>query len=124
MRRTLITTGATLAALALTAAPALAHECYNAQRSDTGNAHAVNGQGLSSFDELLGELCDAGDAHVIAAVQASGFDTDGVLVNVNALMGGGAKEQGLKTTDGHDIDYLPDALTQAIGESFGICFGG
>lgn len=41
----------------------------------------------------------------------------------NALMGGGAQHQGNKVTDGHDIDYLPDAFSEAIGEAFATCFG-
>ena len=124
MRRTMMTAGAALTALFLSAAPALAHECYNTQRSDQGDTHAEAGQGLSSFDELLDELCPEGDAIVLAARDSSGFDTDGVLVNVNAVMGGGALQNGHKTTDGHDIDYLPPELTAAIGQSFGTCFGG
>jgi hypothetical protein len=98
---------------------ASAHECYNASRSATGNANAVNGQGLSSYGELLDELCPAGDAIVEAAVAANDFDTDGILVNVNALMGAGKQE-----TDGHAIDYLPGWFSQSIGAAFGACFGG
>lgn len=123
MRRILVTAGATMTTLLLTAGPALAHECYNASRSDTGNTHAAAGQGLSSFDELLNDLCPAGDTLVMDAVAATGFDTDGVLVNIHTVMGGGAAAQGLKTTDGHDIDYLPGELTAAIGAAFGACFG-
>ena len=124
LRRILVASGATVVAIVLSTGPAMAHECYNASRSDTGNAHAVNGQGLSSFEELLGALCDQGDALVMAAVEDTEFDTEGVLVNVNAVMGGGAHHNGNKTTDGSDIDYLPPQLTEAIGQSFGICFGG
>jgi hypothetical protein len=124
LRRTLVTMGAALMALMLSAAPALAHECYNASRSDNGNAHAAAGQALSSFDELLADLCPAGDALVLDAVDTTDFDTDGVLVNVNTVMGGGALAQGHKTTDGHDIDYLPAPVTAAIGQAFGACFGG
>lgn len=124
IRRTLIVIGAALLALALAATAAFAHECYNASRSDTGNANAEKGQALSSFDELLDELCPEGDAIVQSWVDDNDFDTEGILVNVNALMGGGAAHQGKKTTDGHDIDYLPDGLSAAIGQAFGTCFGG
>lgn len=124
LRRILVASGAAAVTILLTTGPAMAHECYNASRSDTGNAHAANGQGLSSFDELLGALCDEGDALVLAAVADTGFDTEGVLVNVNAVMGGGALENGNKSTDGSDIDYLPGQVTGAIGAAFGTCFGG
>jgi hypothetical protein len=122
-RRFTVFTGI-VAAVVLMATPALAHECFNASRSDTGNANAVNGQALVSYEELLGLLCPAGAALVETAVAETGFDTEGVLVNSNALMGGGAHHNGLKTTDGHDIDYLPEEVSAAIGQAFGVCFGG
>src|SRR4026208_1602169 len=50
---------------------AYAHERYNASRSATGDAHAVNGQALVSYDELLDLLCPAGDALVAAAAGAA-----------------------------------------------------
>lgn len=118
-RRLTTVVGTTVALLALGTTSAAAHECYNASRSDTGNAHAVNGQGLSSIDELYDILCDEGDALVQDAIDAAGFDPDGVLVNVNALMGAGKQ-----ATDGRAIDYLPPEVSQAIGMSFGVCFGG
>jgi hypothetical protein len=124
MRRVLVSTGAAMMAVLLSSAPALAHECYNASRSAVGNAHAEAGQGLSSIDELYMVLCPAGAEMIQDAVAETGFVTDGVLVNVNAVMGGGAAEKGLKTTDGHDIDYLPTEVTGAIGQAFGACFGG
>jgi hypothetical protein len=120
MTRRLITLVGTITALMLmSVAGASAHECYNASRSDTGNAHAVNGQALVSYDELLQLLCPEGAAIVEAAVAENAFDTDGILVNSNALMGAGKQ-----ATDGHAIDYLPPWFSEAIGEAFGICFGG
>lgn len=117
-RRLTTVVGTTVALLALGTTSAAAHECYNASRSDTGNAHAVKGQGLSSLDELYDILCPEGDALVQAAVAEADLDADGVLVNVNALMGAGKQ-----ATDGRAIDYLPPSVSQAIGMSFGICFG-
>jgi hypothetical protein len=119
IRRGITLVGTTTAMLILSATGAAAHECYNASRSATGNAHAVNGQGLSSYGELLDVLCPAGDAIVQAAVTAHNFDTDGILVNVNALMGAGKQ-----ATDGRAIDYLPAWFSQSIGAAFGTCFGG
>ena len=55
MRRLFTLMGTTTALLILSATGATAHECYNASRSATGNANAVNGA-LVSYDELLGLL--------------------------------------------------------------------
>jgi len=118
-RRATTLTGTTIALLMLGATGASAHECYNASRSETGNAHAVNGQALVSYGELLDLLCPTGAAGVEAAVTANSFDTDGILVNANALMGGGKQ-----ATDGRAIDYLPGWFSESIGIAFGTCFGG
>lgn len=119
IRRLSTLVATTMALLILGATGASAHECYNASRSDTGNAHAVNGQALVSYDELLTLLCPAGAAIVDAAVTANAFDTDGILVNANTVMGGGKA-----ATDGRAIDYLPAWFTESIGAAFGTCFGG
>jgi hypothetical protein len=119
LRRGITLVATTTALLILSATGASAHECYNASRSATGNAHAVNGQALVSYDELLDLLCPDGAAIVEAAVTANAFDTDGILVNSNALMGAGKQ-----ATDGHAIDYLPGWFSESIGTAFGTCFGG
>lgn len=119
MRRLVTLVGTTTAVVLVSATGAMAHECYNASRSANGNAHAVNGQALSSYDELLGVLCPAGDAIVEAAVAEHNFNTDGILVQTNALMGAGKH-----ATDGHAIDYVPDWFSASIGAAFGTCFGG
>lgn len=118
-RRGITLVGTTAALLMLSATGAAAHECYNASRSATGNAHAVNGQALVSYDELLVLLCPAGAQVVEDAVDAHDFDTDGILVNPNALMGAGKQ-----ATDGHAIDYLPGWFSESIGIAFGTCLAG
>ncbi len=118
IRRVTTLLGTATAMVILTATGASAHECYNASRSDAGNAHAVAGQTLASYDELLAILCPAGDAIVSGAVAAHNFDTDGILIKTNALMGAGKQE-----TDGQAIDYLPDWFSASIGQAFGACFG-
>lgn len=67
-------------------------------------------------------LCPAGDAIVGDWVSTNNFATDGILIQVNAVMGGGAHDQGKKATDGRDIDYLPADFLAAIGAAFGTCF--
>ncbi len=117
IRRVTTMTGTTLALMMLSATAASAHECYNASRSDSGNEHAVNGQALVSYDELLDLLCAEGDALVMTAVTTHGFDTGGILVNEKALMGAGKQ-----ATDGRAIDYIPDWLSMSIDTAFGTCF--
>lgn len=119
IRRLTQLTATTAAAVLLSATGAAAHECYNASRSDTGNANAVNGQALYSYDELLDLLCPAGAAIVEDGVTSHQFDTDGILINAHALMGGGNHE-----TDGRAIDYLPGWFSESIGMAFGACFAG
>ena len=125
IRRAMTVLGTTVVAMSLASSAAFAHECFNASRSDTGNANAENGQALSSIDELVNEeLCPEGALIVSEWLESNQeeFDPDGILVQVNALMGGGAHHNGNKTTDGHDIDYLPEELTDAIGAAFRTCF--
>ena len=124
IRRAMTVLGTTVVAMSLASTAAFAHECYNASRSDTGNANAENGRALSSIEELLNdELCTDG-AEIVSGWLDSNpeFEPDGILVQINALMGGGAHRKGMKATDGHDIDYLPEGLTMAIGAAFGTCF--
>lgn len=118
MRRLLTLLATTIAFVLLGTTGAVAHECFNASRSDTGNANAENGQALVSYDELLGLLCPAGSSMVAAAVDEHDFDTEGILVNANTVMGGGKAE-----TDGRGIDYLPGWFSESIGAAFGTCFG-
>jgi len=117
-------------------ASAYAFECYNANRSDQGNASAgAHSNGLDSIPEILANpdivgLCPAGVEHVINGLEDAGFRTD-VLINGHALMAGGLEKNGKgedKLHDGQGIDHLSaeffalgDVL---IGEGFGICAGG
>lgn len=122
VRRAVTVFGSTVVAVSLASSAAFAHECYNASRSATGNANAENGQALVSFDEVLEELCREGDTIALAWVEENDFDTDGILVQINAVMGGGAHDNGNKATDGQDIDYLPQGLIDAIDTAFVTCF--
>jgi hypothetical protein len=121
---------AVLATLALSAGPALAFECYNANRSAQGNASAANSNGLASLQELLASdvgLCPAGIDHVIEGLQDLGYKTD-VLINQHALMAGGLEKNGkgeAKLHDGQGVDHLsPQFFEDAdalIGEGFALC---
>lgn len=127
----MIAGGAAIAAVALTGGSAFAFECYNASRSDTGNANAANGAQYSLAEvladpEFVG-LCPEGVDFVLAGLEAEGIDT-GVLINFNALMAGGLEKNGKggeKLHDGKGIDHLGEEFFAVadplIGEGFGLC---
>jgi len=110
---------------------AFAFECYNASRSEQGNASAAKGS-LMSLEEILADpevvgLCPAGVAHVIEGLQEEGFRTD-QLISFHALMAGGLEKNGKggdKLHNGKGIDHLGEeffgAIDPLIGEGFGIC---
>ena len=132
-KRIVIAATAAVAAIALTGGSAFAFECFNASRSDQGNANAVNSKALMSLEEILADpefvgLCPAGIDHVIAGLDEAGYDT-GVLINFHALMAGGLERNGKggeKLHDDKGIDHLGaeffDVADPLIGEGFGICF--
>lgn len=133
IKKLLAATAIGVAAVMLTAGSTWAFECYNASRSDNGNAHAANGKALSSLEEVLGPdlfgLCPAGIDHVIGGLEAEGFDTS-IVINFRALMAGGLEksEKGeAKLHDGQGIDHLSDEFFEVadglIGDAFGICGG-
>lgn len=125
---------ASMAAFALATGPALAYECYNASRSEQGNASAANGQALMSLAEILStpeivevELCPAGVQHVLDGLEAAGFRTD-ILISFRALMAGGLEgKDGHLLHDGRGIDHLSDeffgTVFPLIGEAAAGCAG-
>jgi hypothetical protein len=118
------------AALAITGSTAFAFECYNASRSDQGNASAAKSQALASpADFLSGELglCEAGVEHVLTGLNEAGFETD-ILINTHALMAGGLEgtDKGEELLhNGKGIDHLGaeffEAVEPLIEEAFGLC---
>jgi hypothetical protein len=114
---------------------ASAFECYNANRSDRGNAAAAKAPALASLEEILADpeivgLCPAGVDHVIEGLQEAGYDTN-ILINFRSLMAQGLEKNGKgedKLHDGQGIDHLSEeffaTVDPLIGEGFGICGGG
>lgn len=128
VHRILIAFAAGCLALAI-GASAYAFECYNANRSEQGNASAAKSKALVSPPEFLSEevgLCPAGVAHVVAGLKEAGFQTD-FLVNSVTLMAGGLEKNGkdAKLHDGRGIDHLSqeffETVDPLIGEGFGLC---
>jgi hypothetical protein len=130
MRKLLVMAIGVVLALTLTTTSAFAFECYNASRSDRGNAAAgAHSAALMTTEEILTNpeivgLCPEGAAFVISEMTALGFRTD-ILVNFNALMAGGLEgtEHGEELLhDGRGIDHLSDEFFAAadplIGQAF------
>ena len=112
---------ASTAALAMTAGSVFAFECYNASRSDQGNAAAAKSPALVSAEEALAMFCGLDPAAadgVIASLEEQGFDT-GFLINSHALMAGGLEKNGKgdeKLHDGQAIDHLSEDFFAALVE--------
>jgi hypothetical protein len=116
MRKFLATASIAGLALLVTATPALAHECYNASRSQKGNeqiaAHSkafvpfsAVAMGFFTDPEGLG-LCEDGAAFLLGEIEASDFDTS-VVVSIKALQASGAAKNASQTlVDGKGIDHL------------------
>jgi|GEM_PF-6587063 len=110
---------AAVGALSLTAGSAFAFECYNASRSDQGNAAAAKAPALISAEEALGMFCGLDSeaaAEVIAAMEADGFDMD-FLINGQTLMAGGLErnpKHAAKLDDSQGIDHLSDEFFIAL----------
>ena len=124
-----------VAAVVLAAGPAVAHECYNASRSDKGNQQvAANSPAFVTFDESamgffrfgLG-LCPAGadfllgQVHAAAALPDSGIDVDWVVSAASLQAGGleGAKNPRAQEnlSNGKGVDHL--GANEALGAVIG-----
>ena len=130
-RRAILAVGAAVVAVAVSGGSAFAFECYNANRSDQGNASAAKSKALESLSEILANpefvgLCPEGVDHVLAGLEDDGFRTD-ILINGHTLMAGGLEKNGKgedKLHDGQGIDHLSEEFFAAadplIGEAFGV----
>lgn len=129
IRKTTFTAAVAVAAIALTTTSAFAHYCYNASRSDQGNAGAANGAAFVTVPELLSVfLCEEGVEYFMDGVSELDVRTD-VLININTVMAGGleGKEIGhVLLNNGKGIDHLPDseAIDDLFSEAFAVCPGG
>lgn len=128
--RAVLAIGAAVVAIFITGSSVFAFECYNANRSDQGNASAAGSNGLLSLADILGEdgfvgLCPDGVDFVIAGLDDAGFQTD-ILINGHALMAGGLEKNGKgeeKLHDGEGIDHLSDDFLATADELIGEAFG-
>ncbi len=132
-----------VAVVVLVAAPAAAHECYNASRSTTGNQQiAAHSPAYDTFDETalgfftfgLG-LCPTGaqylldQVHAAAALPGSGIDLAWVVSNRTTQAGGidhsPSARAGENLMDGKGIDHLAEnaALGEVIGANIGTAGG-
>jgi hypothetical protein len=122
--------GIATAALVAFATPAVAFECYNADRSAQGNQSAAGSAALNSLEEILSDpeivgLCPDGVQFVLAGLEDAGFRTD-VLINFRTLMARGLEERHEDMLhDGSGIDHLSDEFFATAGplieQAFGMC---
>ncbi|GAA1770224.1 hypothetical protein [Agromyces humatus] len=131
-KRTLINigAGAALAAAAVlgTGAAAYAHECYNANRSEKGNAGASNSQTWLTVhvDELTAGLSEADAECVLDAYAATGAPSSFTIKIKGANGSGGTigannPNRDVKAADGKGIDEIFAAHGADIAGSFGVC---
>lgn len=124
MRRILTLAITTVAIMTLTATAALAHFCYNASRSTTGNLqagqHAPVLVPVADLPAILGHeigLCEAGQDHLYDWAEAR--DLLDRLVNAKVVMSGGTLQtRPSLSTDGTGIDHLPQYVLE---EAFLLC---
>jgi hypothetical protein len=136
MRKCLATAVIAGFALVMAATPAFAHECYNASRSEKGNASiAEHSNSFIDFDSvLLGfatdpeglGLCAPGAAYLLDAFHASDFDTS-IVISIRALQAGGLLQEGKNaqaasnSSNGKGIDHLEnnEQVNEIIGANIG-----
>ena len=125
------------AALALgSGAAAYAHECYNASRSEKGNAQASSkSQAWSTLvvaDAIQGDA-DNGfisqeEADCVKAAYAATDAPDSFTIMVKGAVGQGGtiafhNPNGSHATDGKGIDHAFAAYGEEIGGSYAACVG-
>ena len=128
-RRLLVGAAGAAALFVSTAGSAWAHECYNASRSEQGNAGASHSQVWFTFsvvdfansgEEFPAEIADCFLEHWFAGGGPESFTvhvkgangTDGVVAE-NAPAD--------RLGDGHGIDHIEDAYGDLFGSSVGAC---
>ncbi len=120
---------ASIAALVLTAGAASAHECYNASRSDAGNAGAAKSQAWLTFD--VAEFAGSGEEFPAEIADCfldnwyAGGGPGSFTVHVKGATGVGgllaAPANPATHSDGHGIDHIEDAYGELFGASVGAC---
>jgi hypothetical protein len=125
---------AAFALLAVTAGPALAHECFVANRSDQGNAavgaHSSAWQTVSLYTivtEFLGQSPEVADC-VVAAAPDAGVPTTFVFGGKQAQGSGGVIMENNPNdrlmSDGRGIDHAEDVYGEAVVGLIFACGGG
>lgn len=136
MRRKLTTLALTAAILVAAPTAALAHECVNASRSDTGSRNSANGNWvyISSEEivEFIAEIVEVDPADheeaFLAAVEEAGLPTSFSLFIGKHTIGSNptthelvaAYEDGTKSANGKGIDHLRELVGAYIGIMLGV----
>jgi hypothetical protein len=119
--RRLLLGGVTLvSAVALAAAPASAHFCFNSKMADRAAQAAAGSNNWLSFHDLAYEftgLCDAG----IAVLAEAGGVTPDTLIHTHSVMAQGTLREGGKggTPAISHMDF--DAIDASFGDAIAAC---
>jgi len=119
IRKVLMSVSIATVAFVMAGSSVFAFECYNANRSDQGNASAAGSPALISLEDALIMFCgvDPDDiGGIVEELEDEGFETD-FLINGHALMAGGLEKNGKgegKLHDGQGIDHLSDEFFEAL----------
>ena len=118
--RLLIGGATVVGAVALAAAPASAHFCFNDKMSERAAQAAAGSQNWVTFHDLAAEftgLCDDG----IDVLAAAGGVDPGTLIHMHAVMAGGTLKEGGRGGN-PAISHLDfDAIDAAMGEAGAAC---
>ncbi len=122
-RRAAVTTGATVAIVALTAGSASAHFCFKRDLNPQAAAKIGDSQGFAPLSELItmftGVSCDGGVAFLAGALGA----TPTTLINVKGTMAGGNVKQGKENPAIAHLEFpeTDEEFEALIGEAMVLC---
>jgi hypothetical protein len=119
--RRLLVGGVTLvSAVALAAAPASAHFCFNTKMAERAAQAAAGSSNWVSFHDLAYEFTGLCDAGIDILADAGGVSPD-TLIHMNAVMAGGTLREGGKggTPAISHLDF--DAIDAAFGDAIAAC---
>lgn len=123
MRRIGMTLAATAAVTALSATPALAHECFNASRSAQGNASATHSSRWVNVS-VVGfanspDFPPGVDPQCFIEHWLDGGGPESFTVRSDKTLGAGSSNPNLG--NGRGIDHIEDAYGALFGSALGAC---
>lgn len=122
-KRSLAVAAAAVAAVLGAATPAFAQDCFNASRSDQGNAGAAHSKSwvtvtVADFAHSP-EFPPGTDPDCFVAYWSSHGGPASFTIRSNKTIGEGSSNPNL--ANGKGIDHIDDAYGQLLGEAIGAC---